>query len=218
MEYLDEQLRPFGQDTCAGETLAKLGIISSVSTLQHLALVADWQRGGSETYILVFDLVDAYGTRRLVVKAYAPSFATMSVELTFAEWIKRRKLLAAHGIQVPRLYAVGAGVLLEDFIPHSLGEQLASGGALSAISDLMKIAKTLGNLGFRAISPFEDLRTDGVRAFMVDFGSDLGGPSYIGEQIDYCEKALQWLQSLKCQTVNIEAIGRLANCRDIGST
>src|SRR5207302_62735 len=95
--------------------------------------------------------------------------------------MERRSMLTSEGVSVPELFARGRGVLLEEHIPWLLREHVRSTTpddehVPRLLAELYRLAVVLDELGFAPLSPFADLRTDGARVVVVDFGEDLGGP------------------------------------------
>jgi hypothetical protein len=138
----------------------------------------DWIRSGAETYLYQFDLQFSTGKiEQLVFKACVAWTPGKELDTILQSWVDRRQLLAAYGISTPRLFAHGAGTLLEEYIPHSLMDRLNSRGAdCKLLVDLAHLAGILVYLGFEPIEPFENLRSRGDDVVVIDFGEDLGPP------------------------------------------
>lgn len=159
--------------------LRQAKVIGPTEGLRDLQTVEAWRAGGAETWVHVFDVVGTESTKRLIIKAFVSLGAGEGRLETLNE---RRSLLSARGVAVPRLYATGRGVVLEEHVPwllrdHVRARLLTETRVVPLLVDLYLVAIAFDQLGFAPLSPFVDLRTEGTRVFVVDFGEDLGGPS-----------------------------------------
>lgn len=141
----------------------------------------DWIRGGAETYIYRFAVLQE-GAQRLdcILKACVAYSPGSDLESILEQWIERRQLLRESGVETPQLYAHGHGVIVEESIPFSLGERLHGGGKSAQESLAQQLSYLTGLLarhGFMPIQPFSDLRSRGTDVVVVDFGQDLGPPN-----------------------------------------
>ena len=176
--------------------LSRMGLISRPLAEVVLEEVQGWRPGGAETYIYRFRIVTAKQNKDLIVKAVvAFSPATSLSELT-SEWIRRRRHLERGGVRTPELYFSTGAYLIEDFIPYKLSDLLRSTlkNRTSICRQVLEFAGVLEKEGFRPIGAFDDLRTDGVNVFAVDFGEDIGPPGvasrHDGQLLD---DAIDWL-------------------------
>jgi hypothetical protein len=199
---LNEQLEDFAEETPLPNALVKLGILGSDEKFISARIIRDWTRGGAETYNMIFEIVSSQRTASYILKACVPFSPAIPIDRVLGEWIDRRTLLQQHGVKAPKLYGARLGMILEDFIPHELGELNKSKWNSRLIDQVFDFAKTLTELRFAAVGPFADLRTDEVFVFQVDFGTDLGEPYVKTPLPDYLSLAQKWLQSLG---VNLEA-------------
>ena len=69
---------------------------------------------------------------------------------------------------------------------------------------VIRYAAALEKHGFRPVSPFHDLRTDGTHLFAVDFGQDLGPPGLsVGrERRLLLREAIRWLSTASSQSID----------------
>ena len=162
------------------DALHLLGLLNAPTASFHLInFDNEWRRGGAETYIYRFQIEEEPGQRRDVLLkacvAYAPGG---SLDGLLRNWIDRRNLLSATGIQTPKLYGWGHGLVIEEFVQYQLVERLKSGETprKSLLGGLAKYAAALSKLGFAPVEPFADLRSRGDDIVVVDFGQDLGPP------------------------------------------
>lgn len=151
---------------------------------------APWVRGGAETYILPMVLKTHLNDYGVMFKACVAYSAGGDVESVLQGWIDRRKLLASFGINVPKLYGHGAGVVIEEHIPFKFEVVMfGSDRKEHFIEQLVFCVSAIISAGFRPRSLFEDLRSRGGDIVVVDFGEDLGAS--FDEQLD--ELAIEFL-------------------------
>lgn len=158
------------------EALVRLRVLNVNEQVARVTILADWVRGGAETYLYEFT-VDTIGGERvaLVLKAYITFPGPFGIDEYISELVARRNLLASHGVHVPVLHYAGDGVVLEQRIPYSLSEVEAPlRDVLPYREQLHRIATCLDSLGFQPVSWLDDLRTDKQSIYMIDFGHDLG--------------------------------------------
>lgn len=161
------------------EALLALNVIDSLPVQIRLQTVDDWYRAGAETYLYTFQVITPGREVHLALKAciaYAPGSSLTAILTT---WLSRRRVLGEAGVSTPRLFGVGKGVILEEFISHSLGQLLPFQAHADSqlISGLLAYAHVLDSAGFRPIAPFKDLRSRGNDVVAIDFGEDLGPPT-----------------------------------------
>jgi hypothetical protein len=159
--------------------LHALGLISrSESSYRLVGADGQWVRGGAESYIFRFQVDEDIAVKDVMIKACVAFGPGGRLSEILERWVQRRNLLRANGIATPQLYGYGHGVLIEEYVPHSLGEALcsASSNRKELLSGLAIYAAALSKLGFAPIGPFEDLRSRGRDVVVVDFGEDLGPP------------------------------------------
>lgn len=182
------------------ESLHTLGILPRKERLKGWRCERDWYQSGAESYLYIFSVEAESGLlAKVVIKAYTPTIISSSIQDGLSELVYRRELLAGSGVRVPRLSFHGNGLVIEDFIEHGLQEWWRSSRKrdatrVSILEDLYRYATALDTLGFTAVSPFDDLRTDGLHAYVIDFGEDLGGrgaPRVDGHHVHALE---EWLK------------------------
>lgn len=166
-------------------SLHHLGLLEPTEQLGSITVDHDWRRGGAETHIYSFSASTTEGaTRRFIIKAHTPTPAGVSLEASFQEQLKRRRLLADAGVSTPRLYGAGGGVVVEDWIPFELrgnwGRLAKTPQSLeNSLTQLFVFAIALDEFGFAPVSPFCDIRVDhSSRIYAIDFGQDLG-PAHV---------------------------------------
>lgn len=187
------------------EALARLGIISEAGPEPRLEEVHGWMRGGGETYIYRFRVVTRDGTHDLLLKAIVAFSLTRSLTELGNEWMRRRRLLEQDGIRPPVLYHAGRALLVETYIPEKLSSFLNRGCANATLlsDEVIRYAAVLEKRGFRPVSPFHSLRTDGVNVFAVDFGQDLGPPGLAsGCERRLLREAIRWLKTVGNQSID----------------
>ncbi len=141
----------------------------------QLSLVSDWAQRGAETYSLIFDALTPSGVQRCVLKVCVAGYGDHTG--TLSRWMARRSAIAAHGIQVPRLFARSGAAFCEEHIPLSLGDALtrANRGSGDLLLSLAFALVGLSRLGFNP-GRLDDLRSRGADVVVVDLGSDLTLP------------------------------------------
>lgn len=177
--------------------LRRVGLLQAGWDRYELREIEAWHPGGAETYVYVFDLVAGAAIRRLIIKAFVSAAAGAG---RLDVLLERRALLESEGIAVPEMYASGRGVLLEEYVPWLLRDYVRStppdDRAARILVGLNRLALVLDAYGFAPLSPFADLRTDGSRVFMVDFGEDLGGPHMRSKGEPVVQQVGPWVRSL----------------------
>jgi hypothetical protein len=191
---LESELCGLAKAKNVAEALWKLGIVEVEANFEVLQTVP-WRRSGSETYLLNFEVLRAGRPEQaLILKACAPSTSTVPIEVTLRYWDCRRRLLQSHGVDVPKQFFSGKGVIVEEFIPYSLPDAFRlHDSRVPFISALARYAATLRRLGFSSRNPFVDLRSRSCDVVVIDFGSDLGAPHAIDcGEMNYLETLLKW--------------------------
>lgn len=181
------------------DALINLGLVTAAEIPVELHCNSVWYRGGAETYLFDFEIRrNGLPVRRALIKACTPFPGGTSIEDTLSEWLSRRHLLEHHGVHTPRLHYAGRGVIVEEFIPHSLDRRLlTSPHRNSLLTELQRLSEIISDLGFKATAPFSDLRSRGTDVVMVDFGTDLGPPHIEAPgTTDYLSQLEVWLRSI----------------------
>lgn len=161
------------------DALVALGLLSQPQAAYQLRSDAEWTRGGAETYLYRFQVVEEGGpTRDVVIKACVAYSPATPLESILDRWLVRRGLLQKNGVATPHLYAWGHGVILEEYLPHPLAEVLSAPQSTreTLLTGIAHYAAVLSKLGFAAVAPFADLRSRGEDVVAIDFGQDLGDP------------------------------------------
>src|SRR5690606_20251427 len=94
------------------EWLVEHGFIPSYRTPYDLVQVSEWERPGSEAYVLKF----AVQTGQSTIKAIAKACIKTSPLETVREWHSRRERLLEFDLSVPNLYSVHRADYIEEFI------------------------------------------------------------------------------------------------------
>jgi hypothetical protein len=114
------------------------------------------------------------GREELVLKSYVGGAGPIGAR--FDEIQARRRVLEGSSIETPRLYAARNATVLEEYIPMTLPEALQDPSrARIVFRAILDAGAELDRLGFKGVSLFEDMRSRGSDAVLVDFGADLGG-------------------------------------------
>jgi hypothetical protein len=187
------------------EALFSLGLIEQPRPVARLEEIHGWMRGGAETFIYRFRVVQSDVVHDVLLKAVVAFSTAKSLTEQGDEWVERRRLLEREGIRTPRLYHAGRAIVVEEFIPEGLSQFLRSRPRDTAhlFDQVIRYAATLERHGFCPISPFHGLRTDGVDVFAVDFGQDLGPPGIRpGRERRLLREAIKWLSEASSQFVD----------------
>jgi hypothetical protein len=188
-----------------GEALWRLGVIAAPSPEPLMEEVHGWQRGGGETFIYRFRVVQDDDAHDVLLKAVVAFSLAKSLSELGDEWVQRRRLLEHEGIRTPVLYHAGRALLVEQFIPEKLSSCLRRGPADAPhlFDQVIRYAATLERHGFCPLAPFHGLRTNGTDVFAVDFGQDLGPPgltSRRGRRL--LREAIRWLAGASSQSID----------------
>lgn len=193
---LEKELCGLADMVSVAKALVSLGLVDEGSRQPRLEEVHGWMRGGAETYIYRFRVVDDLVTRDVVLKAVVAFSMAKSLAQLGGEWVERRQLLERDGVRTPRLYYAGRALIVEEFIPERLSSFLEGkpAQALQLADQVIHYAAALEKHAFRPVAPFHGLRTNGTDVFAVDFGQDLGPPGLAvrrGRRL--LREAIRWL-------------------------
>ncbi len=194
------------------KAVVRLGLCEDPTSVAAREL-SEWRPGGAETYIYLFELDCGDGTRKLLLKALVPHPASSTVQEAVNWRSERCELLRAMASPTVKIFATHQGTLLEEYVPHPILESLSAhplgpivppkeslltGAAepgWQIAFDVLYLAAVVDHLRFAPLSLFDDLRSDGHRAIVVDLGQDLG-PPLIAEAGDVTRReAEEWLRS-----------------------
>lgn len=159
------------------DALSALGLISSPQEDYTISSHGSWERGGAETYIFKFSIKTNSNINKYILKACVKFSPSMSIDKIIDEWVSRRNLISSFGISTPKLFYFGDGVLIEEFIPFTLKNQLKDSFNNNILYDLAYYSGILELNKFLTIAPFSDLRSRGDDLVVIDFGEDLGSPN-----------------------------------------
>lgn len=194
---LENELRKITAKGKIPEALTSLGLIGDADVPYRILVIEGWRRGGSETYLYDFGIQTPEGFRRYLIKACTPSVIPGSnVEAILSEWLDRRSILSRNGIETPKLFYAGEGIIVEEYIPMLLEEILElSVHRTKLLRELAKLAAVLDFLCFSPNEPFGDLRSRGTDLVVVDFGFDLGPSAVLSHEAGHAfSKLLSWLK------------------------
>ncbi len=200
---LEKELCGLAKARTAQEALWRLGVVSEACPDVDIKEVRDWARTGSETFEYHFRVVSREATRDVVLKAIVAFSTTHSLCEVADEWVTRRGLLEGEGICTPTLYCAERAIFMEEFVPHKLSTFLQTNTPPQhrLTDQVIQIAAILDKLGFYPISPFANLRTDGVDVFMVDFGQTLGPTAVTAHRSNrLLREAIGWLNSCRANS------------------
>lgn len=176
----------------------RLNLLFETEKFHNLDDILEWQRGGAETYITsgIIYYIDSHNSireRRVLAKAYCgfSPYPEKKIEL----WQKRAYCLEQTRIPINKVYSSFQGVLFVEYLPWSLIDFLKSSRntqklewAGSLLSDL---ANKLDYLKVYPVMLLADLRTDGTKIYITDFGEDLGDVPGKSTESLHCRKLLQ---------------------------
>lgn len=198
---LEGELRKAARADNLEGALRALQLLSADDELARLVTLGEWVRGGAETFIFRFDVhTRLERVISAIIKAHTPPIGPRSVEESLGEMLKRRQLLAEHGINAPVLYYAGTGIIIEQFVPFSFTEQFSrttpqAEEALHLATELVAISLVLDECGFAPVDFIEDLRVNHDRTVCaVDFGQDLGPPHVRPNKGENEATAKSWLR------------------------
>ncbi len=174
-DALASELRRLSHRNSLEDAVTSLGLWSGALSPMATLRSTEWVRGGAETYVMTFAIEDGAKIETFLIKACVPTALGRPLEAVLADWVRRRELLAAAGVAVPRLYYSGEGVLIEEYIPFLLLDRLRNVELILAF-ELGRTFGVLRRLGFNPINLMGDLRSRGHDVVVVDFGEDLGDP------------------------------------------
>lgn len=177
----------------------KVGLVAYDEHFVNLIECTPWVRGGAETYISTAILfyqskMDRLDQRKIIAKAYAGMGLGSPPETRVCIWQERAAILEKAGVSVSKVYGTYAGVLYSEHIESSLVDYLNLACEPSMIiwagQMLFKLVKALDSLQVSAVSLLPDLRTDGEKIYLVDFGEDIGGVPGTSQSGFHCRKQL----------------------------
>ena len=174
----ERDIKNFSKTDDVRQWLVEHGFISEQAESYQIAVVDDWDRPGSESYVMHFSVSEtardgSLSRQDFISKACikVPSAETMQ------EWLLRREMLNEVGLSTPRLFATERAALIEEFIPYTFKEAFSNASdddRKTMLSELVTAYDTLVQNGFHP-RIMNDLRSRGTDVVFVDFGEDLGG-------------------------------------------
>lgn len=175
-----------------------LNLILKTEKFYSLSDMEEWHRGGAETYITLgtVNYIDKNGTldkRRIIAKAYSgfSPFPEKKVEV----WQTRANSLKKANITASKVYSAFKGVIFTQFIQWSIIDFInlnRNEQTLRYISkQLSELANKMDNLKIYPVMIFSDLRTDGKKIYITDFGEDLGDIPGKSISTEFCRNLLK---------------------------
>jgi hypothetical protein len=206
---LEGELCRIANTSDVATAVTKLGFASDGQELPRLRTVMDWHRSGAETYSYTFSISDSSNIeRRYRLKACVPWGPHSTIEGILQLWVQRRSMLAAEGVSVPKLIAVGSGLILEEEIPLHVSMALQSVSSERVLAQILNIAVAIARLRFLPINGLADVRSRGDDAVYVDFGSDLGSPNRVSSSPDIIFRQLiEQFETWRCALTLDQANG-----------
>ncbi len=202
---LEKELCGIAGASCVRDALLGMGIIEDPLPEPALEEVHGWRRGGAETFIYRFRVIQDDTTHDIVLKAIVAFSTAKSLTDLGDDWVERRRLLEQEGISTPRLYYAGRALVVERFIPEGLSCFLKRRPfqSLDLFDQVIRYAATLEKHGFCPMAPFHGLRTDGTDVYAVDFGQDLGPPGLTDKRgRRLLREAITWLGKASSQAID----------------
>ena len=202
---LEKELCGLAGASCVRDALLGLGIIEAPSPEPVMEEVHGWMRGGAETFIYRFRVVQDDDEHDVLLKAIVAFSTAKSLTELGEEWVERRRLLQHEGIATPHLYYAGRALVVEEFIPEGLSAFLRRRPVESAhlFDQVIRYAATLEKHGFCPLAPFHGLRTNGTDVFAVDFGQDLGPPGLSARRgRRLLREAIKWLSKASRRSID----------------
>ncbi len=188
-----------------GKPCAVLGWPWTLTIHPELVETHGWRRGGAETYLYRFKVIDATQEHDVLLKAVTAFSTTRTLSELAEEWACRRRLLAAGGVCTPKCYFSGRALLVEQYVEEKLAHWLhrQPANSLELTDQVFALAGVMERLGFAPFSAFNRLRTDGESVYIVDFGQDLGPPGVRRRRgKGLLSEAKHWLTSVGKQVLD----------------
>ena len=156
--------------------LIKIGVVKSDEQLYSYEEWHNYTRSGAEVYVAAAQVIVEKGGKR-EARPFV-SKAIINGNESMKQMLKRRTMLASFDILVPELYSTTDACINEQFIPYAIDSYTVLKGhiTLHVLNDIIHAATVLDIRGFPTFSFIDDMRTDGKRAYYVDFGWDLWNP------------------------------------------
>ena len=202
---LEKELCGLAGASCVRDALLGLGIIGEQLPEPALEEVHGWRRGGAETFIYRFRVVQDDDAHDVVLKAIVAFSTAKSLTALGEDWVARRRLLQHEGIATPQLYYSGRALVVEEFIPEGLSGFLKRRPfhSVHLFDQVIRYAATLEKHGFCPMAPFHGLRTNGTDVYAVDFGQDLGPPGLSARRgRRLLREAINWLSKASSQAID----------------
>jgi len=134
---------------------------------------------GSETYNAAGSVRFRQGNQEAERRFVAKHCIKFCAELAVKQWMERRAILKAEGVMVPELFYQGNAEHYEQFLPLTAEQALchAQEPHLTIMrGDIARIEKVFKDRFVYAGFDLKELRSDGERVYVCDFGEDIGAP------------------------------------------
>jgi hypothetical protein len=186
--------------TSLQSALQCVGVLPLDEKLASYEDVSNWRRGGAETYVSDFRVAISSdsGLRNLHVIAKAIVKWATPPERVLQVWLHRQRRLEEFGATVAQIFGSAAGIIYQKFIPFAFADWFRSVDPSSRgqwMYRLKELAARVDAAGFAPVEFVNNLRTDGVRLFIVDVGADLGGFQNQETGSATCELVETWLRA-----------------------
>jgi hypothetical protein len=174
---IESEILRLAKSSDLNAALRRYGFLAEDVSLSGIRQLDDWHRGGAETYILSFVIVDDHGGEAMfLAKALVAATLGTPPERQLEHWTARRNKLESVGCPVSRWYLWGNALIIEEYLPDSLDELLTKNGHQPELwQTLLSICTSVAQAGYRPISVIPNIRGKHGRLRWVDFGEDLGG-------------------------------------------
>lgn len=185
------------------QALLRLKLIEERDPTPLLQEVEGWTQAHPETFVYRFRIILPRVTHEMLLKAIVAFSMSRSLVELAEEWVARRRLLEAEGIGTSKLYHAKRAVLVEQHIDTKLSDHLKQYPTARLFDQLISFAAILERHGFRPISPFHGLKTDGRDVLVTDFGQDLGPPGVMSKRDGrLLREAIRWFERQSGQKID----------------
>ena len=136
-----------------------------------------WAPRGAESYTAAGSAKFRQGGQEAEKRFIAKACTKFCPEQAVHEWMQRREVLRQEGVMVPELLYQGPAEYYEQFLPLTAEAALSTAAEpqLSAlIEDIGRIERVLKERFKYAVFDLKELRSDGRRIYVCDYGEDIG--------------------------------------------
>lgn len=179
----------------------EIGFLRKGEDISATLAFSQWCQGGAESWNTwaLFRISNEHGLvdeRGLLAKAYTGFGLGVDPVQRVESWNRRAALLREAGVSTVELFGIRDGLLIQRYVKWDARALLQMvDGPTKIQHEILEQVKTIGSimdkLNMTPIKILSDLRWDGDRVTLVDFGEDLGdipgqstSPSYCRDLID----------------------------------